>query len=514
MKIFDDILDNTSSSNFERAYFANNQISELEVINYIGRKIAKSFLKEFGRFCPETDVSTVLAVIGTGHNAADALAFLIELSKSKRLKIDILTQENANFKENTKKHLAHLQSKTETNIFSESENVKQKYNVAVEGISGMSYSPPLRPETAKKIDVLNRIDANVKIAIDLPIGLSDTTENTPIFNADVIYATAIAKESLFKLENRNRIGRIRYISANFFNDAQNKSQYLITRDDSLAALSQLRNSCSDKRTYGKVLIVSGAEKYAGAALLNASTAIRSGAGFVYACVPETFKPAFCATEPSVIWHSCAVDESGAIALENFTEINALAKNADAILAGSGLTNSRESSALVAELLKSNPDTPAILDADAINHNILQSLHTRNTITVLTPHEGEFLRIAKDFSNETLLETARNLNCVIMLKSNITRISDGETIAFSTRGCPALARAGSGDILCALTASLLANKTLLPKIGEEKLTKKATQKLCAIASQWLGASAEVTSSQSGELALASSDIIKHLPKALQ
>ncbi len=514
MKIFDDILDNASSADFERAYFANNQISELEVINLIGEKIAKSFLKEFGRFCSKTSTSSVLAVIGTGHNAADALAFLIELSKSRRLKIDILTQENARFKENTQKLLTHLQSITQTNVFSDLENVKQKYNVVVEGISGMSYRPPLRPETEKKINILNRTTADVKIAIDLPIGLSDATENAPLFNADVVYATAIAKECLFKLENRNRAGRIRHIGANFFNDAQNISQRLITRDDALSALSQLRDACSDKRTYGRVLIVSGSEKYAGAALLNASTAIRSGAGFVYACIPETLKPAFCAAEPSVIWHSCAVDENGAIALENFTEINALAKNADVILTGSGLTNSRESSALVAELLKSNPDTPAILDADAINQSILQSLQTRNAVTILTPHEGEFLRIAKDCSDRTLLETAKNLNCVIMLKSNITRISDGETIAFSTRGCPALARAGSGDILCALTASLLANKTLLQKIGEKTLAKKSVQKLCAMAAQWLGISAEIASSQSGELALASSDIIKHLPQALQ
>ncbi len=512
MKIFDDILNNIEANAFEKAYFAQNSISELEVINDIGEKIAISFLKEFGKHCPEKCVS-VLVAIGTGHNAADALAFLRELAKSKFLNIDLLTREDAKFKENTQKILTELQTCTTTKILTELSDVKAHYDIVVEGIAGMNYRPPLRADVAEKIDLLNKTEAQVKVAIDLPIGLSDSGIDETVFNADVIYATAIAKQCLFYLQNRKMLGRIRYIDAGFFDNKQNQTSRLITRPDALRQLDKLRKSFSDKRSYGKVLIVSGSEKYAGAALLNAKTAIRSGVGFVYACTPEAYKPAFCASEPSVIWQACAVDESGALALENFSQLNAIARNVDVILIGSGLTDSRESTVLACELLKNNPDTCVILDADAISQTILNSLKQRRAPTILTPHEGEFLRLAKDISNEALLKAAQDFSCVVVLKSNITRISDGNSIAYSPRGSPTLARAGSGDILCALIAGLLANKTLLENIGESSLTKKSAQKLCAIATQWLGIAAEYASAELGEIALASSDIIKFLPKAM-
>ena len=61
----------------------------------------------------------------------------------------------------------------------------------------MSYTPPMRPNMAEKIEFINSLKADVKISIDIPAGISDARETSKVFNADVTYATAIAKECLF-----------------------------------------------------------------------------------------------------------------------------------------------------------------------------------------------------------------------------------------------------------------------------------------------------------------------------
>lgn len=532
-RIFDPILSNSESADFEAAYFAHSGRTPRGVIDAIGAKIAEEFVGEFGRFLRAD--SDVLAVVGSGNNAADAMAFLAKLrEKADFGKLVLCVPSPEKLREEPLFYFDKLAARGDTQIVYDVEKVAQKkFALAVEGLAGMSFKPPMRGGMRKKIEFLNSVEADVKVSIDLPAGLSDDARQSPaIFKADATYATAIAKNALFMRSAREFVGRVRYIDAGFFNGANAakagsaasiaatdnqppKAARFIVRQNALVPLAKLRPSVSDKRSFGRLLIVSGSRKYAGAALLNARAAIRAGCGFVFACVPEEFKPAFCAAEPSVIWLGCETDESGALALENFGEINAIARGADALLCGSGLTTSRESAALVGELLKSNPALPAVLDADAISKNLLQSeaVKNRGGALAITPHEGEFLRIAPDASDESLLNAAKEYGCAVMLKSNITRVGDGGKIVYSTRGSPALARAGSGDILCAVAAALLANKTLFENVesygGEAKNARAVAA--CAIAAQWLGLAAERTAARSGETPLASSDIIGVLPE---
>lgn len=511
MKIFNPILSNSEASDFEKIFFAAKIRTQREIIGEVGAKMAREFSAEF----PARNRLKLLAALGSGHNAADALAFIAALAKSAQLSVGLIMPPAEKLKPLTREFFGALEN-IPHEILDFRRAAQTRWDAVVEGISGMSYAPPMRPEMREKIDLLNGIDADIKISVDIPAGLSDSPAGgDPIFRADLTYATAIAKKCIFASENKKYCGRIRYIDTGFFDSppssgqsAQNAAQKIVRRD-ALAELSRPRVSNTDKRSYGKLLIVSGSQMYAGAAMLNASAAIRSGCGFVFSCIPEEFKPAFCAKEPSVIWHGCTVGDFGEIALENFSQINALAQNATALLCGSGLTDSRESAALVSELLKANPNLPCVLDADAINPEILQCLKTRSAPAVVTPHEGEFLRIAPDASDASLIDAARKYSAIIALKSNITRICDGESIAYSTRGSPALSRAGSGDILSALIGGLMANTSL--NFGSADSRK--AQAVCATAAQWLGLAAEKAAAERSETALATSDIINYLHAAL-
>ncbi len=487
MKIFHKILQNTEATLYEKNYFIRTKRSEYNVIKQVGSEIEKCFVKEFSRFLKRN--TSVLAILGSGHNAADALAMLVELKvQYKNLQTTLLIPTREKLRSNTLAILDEFLNLGDVKIAHNISEIQTcNFNIVIEGLTGMSYRPPMREDMAEKINFANSLHADVKISIDIPAGISDSSENAPIFRADTTYATAIAKACLFAPEYKQFVGRIRYIDVGFFDDSQddNASKYVINQKI-LNILKQLRPTSSDKRTFGRLLIVSGSQKYAGASLLNAKASIRAGVGFVYSCIVEDFKPAFCASEPSVIWHACTTDENGAIALENFSEINALAKSVDAILIGSGITNSPETMALVKEILKNNKNLPTVLDADAINRDILKNIAEHTAPVIITPHEGEFLKIATDISDKSLLETAKKYACTIALKSNITRISDGNSIVLSTRGCPALARAGSGDILCAIMGALLANKHLISSIKSDVDTSQTlATKVASIATQWLG-----------------------------
>ena len=501
----DPIFSNEQASDFEKQYFQNSDESEIQVIKKVGKKIAEDFSKEFPYVLKNSP--KILTVIGGGHNGADALAFLCELLKNYSLDISILAPEKNKIRKNTLNILQEISDFKSVKIVSEFPS-EECFDIAVEGIAGMSYHAPMREDMAEKINRLNSLDCRVKISIDIPAGLSDTSENAPKFSADITYATGIAKKCLFEQENKKYVGRIRYVDVDFFKQNKAKTRTYIVKPSAINVLKKLRPSNSDKRSFGKLFVISGSEKYAGAAMLNAKTAIRAGVGFVISCVPENLKASFCASEPSVIWHSCAVDEQGSLALENFTEINAQLQNsANALLCGSGLTTSRESIALLKEIIKANKSLTLVLDADAIQKEVLELLPTHNAPVVITPHEGEFLRIASDCSNEQLLATAKKYNCTILLKSNITRICDGEKIIFSTRGSPALARAGSGDILCALVASILANKNFSANNKNLPLTS------AMLACDWLGRTAEVVSASYTENCLATSTLIDYLHKPI-
>ncbi len=507
-EIFAPVLTNAQSADFERAYFAETKTSPREVIANVGAKIARCFSEEFGAF--SADGKPILAALGSGHNAADALAFLLALEPKN--KIVLLAPPREKLKPDTLFYLEELEKSADTVFAASAGDVEQtRFALVVEGLSGMSYRPPMRPDMREKIEFLNAAEADLKISIDVPAGVCDTPEaDAPRFRADATYATAIAKQCLF--ENKEEVGRVRFIDVGFFQNSRPQTHRFAVAQNALDVLAKPRPSVSDKRAFGRLLAVSGSETYAGASLLNAKAAIRGGCGFVYACAPENFKPAFCAAEPSVIWLECSSDENGAHALENFSAINAIARNADAIVCGSGLTRSRESAVLVREILKNNPDLPAVIDADAITAETLETAKSRNAVSVITPHEGEFLRIAPDVSDNSLLECAKKYGCVIMLKSNITRICDGENIAYSTRGSPALARAGSGDILCALAGALLANKNLRRTLAGSELENAAA--CAALAAQWLGIAAERATAKASETALAASDIIENLKYAIR
>ena len=161
-------------------------------------------------------------------------------------------------------------------------------------------------------------------------------------------------------------------------------------------LLPVRRRESHKGDYGRVLLLCGSEGLTGAARLAAKGALRTGSGLVYLGVPEKIYPIIAAGAGSEIVFPLPCDEEGRLCMASLPAITARLENMDAVLLGPGLGRSEELTRLVqAVLLRCR--APLVLDADGINAvaGHIDVLRGCACPVVLTPHDGEFLRLGGD-----------------------------------------------------------------------------------------------------------------------
>src|SRR5690606_14184129 len=148
--------------------------------------------------------------------------------------------------------------------------------------------------------------------------------------------------------------------------------------------------------------------YPGAALMTVTAALRSGAGLVSAFVPESLVPAFAAQVPEAIWVGWPETPDGSLALEGIHLLRERMNQASALVMGPGMGREPETFALAADVLKT-VRVPVVVDADALQPDVLTGALAP---LVLTPHAGEFKRIAGE---KSLREYAQASGAVVVLK---------------------------------------------------------------------------------------------------
>jgi NAD(P)H-hydrate epimerase len=231
-----------------------------------------------------------------------------------------------------------------------------------------------------------------------------------------------------------------------------------------AALLPDRPADGHKGTFGSLLCVVGSMDFAGAALLCGLGAARAGAGVVTLAVPAGLQPVVAGRVPELV--TVALPEQpagrGADSLEASAMIEA--RSPDALVVGCGMADSEGNRELVMRLLAAG-GAPAVLDGGALTL-LAQSGRwwaANKRACVLTPHPGEFTRImgippgaGDDGREASARAAAERFEQVVVLKGARTVIAtpDGKT-AVAPFANPALATAGSGDVLAGAIGSLLA-----------------------------------------------------------
>ena len=215
-----------------------------------------------------------------------------------------------------------------------------------------------------------------------------------------------------------------------------------------------------KRASGALLVVAGSRTMTGAVRLVAHAAGRAGAGYVIVAVPRSILPAVQTELTETVFVALPETERGTVAAEALGAVAEAAAGADALAIGPGLSRDAATAAFVRALTRET-SIPMVLDADALNAfaGARTALADRKADAVLTPHTGELARLLDRPVGDRLPEAralAAELDAVALLKGTRTVIAAPDGAArINLTGSPALATAGTGDVLTGVIGALLA-----------------------------------------------------------
>lgn len=205
---------------------------------------------------------------------------------------------------------------------------------------------------------------------------------------------------------------------------------------------------SNKGTFGKILNVSGSKYMRGAAYLSSISALKIGAGYVELASDNDTLNTIAALAPEIV-------------LVPIEKIEDFINNATVISIGCGLSTSDNAKKVFYKVIHLIKNQPTVIDADGINI-LAQNPIKLNKNTILTPHPKEAARLLNCELNKVLnniedsgLEISEKYNCITVLKSHNTIVTDGNIVYKNQSGCSALSKAGSGDVLCGMISGLLA-----------------------------------------------------------
>jgi len=267
-----------------------------------------------------------------------------------------------------------------------------------------------------------------------------------------------------------------------------------------------RQPDTHKGDYGRLLIIAGSVGYTGAPALAARAASRTGAGLVFLGVPNPVYNIMAAKLDEEMPFPLPADNFGRLGANAAGEILRRAADCDALLIGPGLGTSKELSELVMSIIRI-VKAQIILDADGINAiaGNADVLDKAGRPVILTPHMGEYNRLAGDIGTDRLNSSrgfATKYRCVLVLKGHrtITALPDGRAY-INTTGGPAMAKGGSGDVLAGMIAAFAA--------------QKFSAKDAAAAAVFIhGLAGDMCSAGLGEYSVTASDIITMLPTAMK
>lgn len=330
-----------------------------------------------------------------------------------------------------------------------------EWTLVVDGLFGIGLARPITGDLADLVTTVNALACPI-IALDVPSGLDADTGTivggeTPGVAIRATHTVTFIgdKPGLHTAEGRDHAGVVIISNLEIDRELFPRARARLNDVALFSHCARRRRHSSHKGSNGSVAVVGGARGMAGAPILAARAALNSGAGRVYACfVGEP--PPFDAAQPELMCRSAQEYDF----------------NSAVLVIGPGMGGSSASAEMLASALHSN--SPVVLDADALNllaaaETLRTQLAQRDAPCILTPHPLEAARLLGVTAAEVQADRpaaaralAERLAATVVLKGSGTVIAarDGD-IVVNTTGNPALATAGTGDVLSGLCGSLLA-----------------------------------------------------------
>ncbi len=444
----------------------------------------------------ETELEAV-GLVGSGNNGGDTLVALTALvNKGWKARAYLVKRK--------KDELVKKFAEAGGEVFSGDKAFEQlaqsveTADVFLDGVLGTGIKLPLKKDVAELLaevnDILESLDERpLVVAVDCPSGVDcdsgEVAEET--IPADITVTMAAVKQGMLKLPAFEYVGDIQVVDIGLSDDIQALKDLNtnVAEESIVSMLLPERPLDAHKGTFGTALIAAGSVNYTGAVLLAAEAAYRSGVGLVTLAVPGQVHVALAGQLPEATW--VVLPQSMGVISSSASEV--LVKNterATALLIGPGLGMESTTKEFIENLLagESVPKKstarigflheesekkeqtasvlpPLIVDADGLKLLAqIKDWHTKlPASSILTPHPGE-MAVLTGLSKEDIQEGrdeiarkyAEQWGHVVVLKGAFTVIaSPDKRVTVIPVASPALARAGTGDVLAGLIVGLRA-----------------------------------------------------------
>ncbi len=447
------------------------------LVNLAGNAVADVIKKRFkgGR---------VLVCIGKGNNGADGKVVSKVLSKVHGFSVATFNLSTSMLK-----------------IFD------KKFDIIVDCIFGTGLNRTVDGVYKTVINKINEHGAFV-VSCDIPSGLNG--DNGLVMGVAVRANLTVAIQE--------------YKLGHFLNDGPDYTGEIVCKDigisvweddyvkrispSSVTKFFQNRKRNSHKGCYGSACVIGGSKEYTGSVILsaNALSAFKTGVGYAALAVPESLFNAYVGKVPECLLFTFN-DSCNDLMFDDKTVSKIMAF--DSIAIGMGMTVNIAVYQTVKYLVHNYQGT-LIIDADGLNSISefgLDVFKNKKANVVITPHVGEFCRLSGKTKQEVISDPincarqfAKEYGVIVVLKSSVSVITDGNDVFLNTTGCSGMAKAGSGDVLSGIIAGLTAR-------SEDLFT--AVVASCYI----FGKAGEKTESEQNAFTMTATDVVSNLSSTI-
>lgn len=360
----------------------------------------------------------------------------------------------------------------------------------IDGLFGTGLNKPVSGIYKDLISVINQSNQTI-YSIDIASGID---ANSGLVKGVAVHATKtlaiqMAKFGYYLNDGLDYTGKVEIIDVGIVHNHTHKHYEVI--DETLNPSLLIRKHNSHKYDYGNIALFGGSSGLMGALNLSALAAYKLGAGLVSTYTLKKYMPYYIKQHDEVINHV-------------YERINQLDLDKTHVIAfGMGLSKKDHHTKRLHELLSLNK--PLIIDADGLHYFNPNDAHKN---TIITPHIGEFTRLInvnKEVFNHNpikhIKEFMKTFKGILLLKGPSTIIAKDKEIVIMPYGDASLARAGTGDVLSGMIASL---------IGQQIELFEAAKTASIIHAR----AAKIAKEEFTVLSILASDIINTIPKAIK
>jgi hydroxyethylthiazole kinase-like uncharacterized protein yjeF len=445
-----------SSNQFRQAdnvTIKSQRISSIDLMEYASKQC---FDWIHGRL--QGNPLTIYVFCGTGNNGGDGLALARMLKKHGYNSIAYVIHSDKR-SDDFLINYERLKELGEWPLMIDSDNdfpEISENDMIIDAIFGIGLNRTPKGIYKKIIQYINKSQAYT-LSIDVPSGLfidKSVTDKNSVIEAFQVLTFQVPKLAFLLPENEDFCLNWDILPIGLdqeFIDTIDSDYYLVEKQDMLSKY-KMRSKFSHKGNFGHSLIIGGSFGKIGAVSLASKAALKIGSGLVSAYIPKCGYSILQTSIPEVM---VEVDSESEIQFFNY-------KTKPTVIGiGVGLGTSNKTQEGFAKFLKQNK-TPLVIDADAINilskNKELLKLLPKDT--VLTPHPKELERLIGKWKNDfdkinKIQKFTKKHKLILVLKGAYTIIANNNEICFNTTGNPALATAGSGDVLTGIITGLIA-----------------------------------------------------------